>query len=282
MKPPQMSLDAWERLSAFQDGDVSQEEADALTEALANDPALAEALCALRAQTAALGVPLAAPAGFADRVQAAVEHEPIPANGRWWARVDVALVAVAAAAVLWVAIPWSPSGDEAPAQHGTGPVRAQPLPPPAALPPAAPANAVAPPRPAPPSKPAPTPDALSGEGTAPEPVVVPVPEGPGGTPDPEPAWVTQAGYSLQASDPAVFGRLKSAAARLGARLEDANGNPATLGTSGAVFLRIPASRLSELNRELTGIGAVKSHSDPESLVGDTLEVQINVLLRSDP
>jgi hypothetical protein len=117
-----------------------------------------------------------------------------------------------------------------------------------------------------------------GEAEAPAPVPAPVAE-PVGTADPEPAWVKPAGYSLRASDPKVLGRLKTAAARLGARLEDANGEPIgpRLG-SGAVFLKIPADRLPELDRELKGIGAVAVHRDQELLVDDTLEVQINVLL----
>jgi hypothetical protein len=78
-------------------------------------------------------------------------------------------------------------------------------------------------------------------------------------------------------------RLPQAAARLGAHLEDDQGNPISAaqleGFEGAVFLTIPANRLPELDAELRRIGAVSAHRDTELLHGDTLEVQINVDLR---
>nr|MBA2321869.1 hypothetical protein [Deltaproteobacteria bacterium] len=120
MKPrPQISPDTWERLSALREGDLTADEADELT----GDPALADARRALDDQISALSAPFSAPAGFADRVLHAVEHEPIPgnnplwaANRPWWRRVEVALVALAAAAVLVVAIPKPVPVADAPGQ----------------------------------------------------------------------------------------------------------------------------------------------------------------------
>lgn len=99
------------RLSAYLDGHLSEEESQQIAAALERDAALRQEYESLREAVDLLAQegPVEAPAGFHARVMASVEREPMPGGKVVWlrrmaARVPIEAVALAAAAAVVVMV----------------------------------------------------------------------------------------------------------------------------------------------------------------------------------
>lgn len=106
-----------DRISAFLDGELDELSAARFSRELATDPALRAEVERLRRQRdllLRLGAPVAAPPGFADRVQAAVDVELPDRDGLDWATLwRPALLVASAVLVLWRTLPATPVVDPA-------------------------------------------------------------------------------------------------------------------------------------------------------------------------
>jgi hypothetical protein len=126
------------RLSAYLDGELPSAEAREVEDALAQSPTLRAELDDLRGTIALLraGGPIAAPRGFAQRLEARLEREPNAAGWRRHLRgVRLeAVVLAAAAAVVLVFAARRPDTPDVPVAEDAGPVAAAEPPPVAAAP----------------------------------------------------------------------------------------------------------------------------------------------------
>ncbi|NCG22047.1 MAG: hypothetical protein GWP91_23780 [Rhodobacterales bacterium] len=107
-------VQANDQLSAYLDGELDEAEVSEVEVALANDPDLREELAKLArvAQLLRAHGPVRAPEGFKDAVLAKVAQMPQPQAAPWWRRpfgvpIEGMVLALAAATVLWVALPAS-------------------------------------------------------------------------------------------------------------------------------------------------------------------------------
>ncbi len=266
----------WERLSMFLDGDLPDEDARQLERDLELDPALKAALGDLQQVSVVLRTVERAPVGFADRVLAAVENEPIPANrsfplGRW---LGGFAMAAAAAVVLFLALPQG-GGDEREAAAAKidlqAIVQGVPDEPPQVAPITPPKAEVAASKGAPDAvkrmeaaKPV-GPDAAGG--TA-DPLAVEAPVEVAMPARPEPYGVAR---SLQYQVPqATRKELANLAAKFGGGLQDASGAALTMDslaadTSGVVYLSVPTDRLSEFDLHMRKMGKKTATPDAEVL-----------------
>ena len=105
-----------DQLSAYLDGELDEADVSAVEAALANDPGLRDELAKLDrvAQLLRAHGPVRAPAGFKEAVLAKVAELPQPQAVPWWRRpfgvpIEGVVLALAAATVLWIALPSSVS-----------------------------------------------------------------------------------------------------------------------------------------------------------------------------
>jgi len=275
------------RLSAYLDGALPEGETAEVSAAIERDPALKAEYDQLRMAVAALRRhgPVSAPEGFSARVMAAVEAEPgqqgvVVQFRRFFARVPVEALAVAAAAVLVVFAAGSQLGGDSPSE----PALAKAPPPPVATDPAVPPVADAPSE----SRPAAAPErgeTLGGSAEQPPdlanaaPSVLPqqaspkqiampaaqgnayVPEWEGDNAQQDTSFGGMEGLTLSVSDPEVMQKLYMLAESHGGRmLDEANQplRPYELSASdpvARVLLLVPVDRASGLRAQLQSFGA---------------------------
>lgn len=288
----------WERLSMFLDGDLPDDDAHQLERDLDGDPALKAALADLKQVSVVLRTVERAPAGFADRVLAAVENEPIPANNAGWSLggrwLSGLVVAAAAAVVLFFALPKG-GGDDTEAAAAKIDLQAivagvpdeQPQVAPkaeiaASKGAAEPVKRVGAPKPAASEKPGGTADPVVEDAPAPEVAVAPaLSEGTAEAPvKPEPYGVARAlQYQVPHASPMELANL---AAMFGGGLQDASGSVLGLDalegdTSGVVYLSIPSNRMSEFDQYMRKLGKKTAAPSDELLTGGKpLRVEIVV------
>ena len=273
------------RLSAYIDGALPEREASEVAEAIARDPELQAEYDALRAAVSALRQhgPVSAPEGFKARVMASVEREPTQGGvviqlRRFFTRVPIEALAVAAAALLVVFATASQMQDATPDPIASVPV-----------PPAKSKDAVDAPVP----KDAPPEDVRAATATdtpekkevapqskeaAPEKRKSITPQAAGSTGDAYvPEWEAQQkadgaafggteGMTLSVSDPDVLGKLYFITERAGGRMVDEASQPLSpYGLSAddpvaRVLLLVPVDQAPTLRGQLEGLGAVAGPS----------------------
>lgn len=279
-----------ERLHAWLDGDLSTLEEQALMAAMARDPALRAEAHALREGRDLLRrvAPLAAPDGFADRVLAAVEREPVVLD-RWraWRRpfgVPLEGLALAAAVLVVVMVGWRGRGG------ASAPPTVDGLPPEAAPAQFAPKEAeksdLAPqvqtkqapvgPRGGGTAKVA-SPPALSTEEAvqtvAPDEKTLVEPSGTKpATPRPVADGWSGKTYTVQSDDPDVSGLIQSIAAKHNVRptrIANADGGETW-------FLDLQPEEYRAFDADLRKLGVVVASPDPRIVVGHTMPIQVHV------
>jgi negative regulator of sigma E activity len=272
------------RLSAYLDGALPEREAAEVADAIARDPELQAEFEALRDAVAVLRQhgPVSAPEGFKARVMAQVERESTSGGvviqlRRWFTRVPVEALAVAAAALLVVFATVSQMQSPPPqplAKKAEAPVSSKaPTPAPTGVePPADNAHAAAAPVvPTPPEQRAekgpdsPPPStqktASVPKSSAATPQAAYVPEWEADPSTDDTAFGTIEGLSLSVSDPDVLGKLYVVTERAGGRMLDEANQPLRPYSLSAdnpvarVVLMVPVQNAGSLRSQLVGLGA---------------------------
>jgi negative regulator of sigma E activity len=280
------------RLSAFLDGGLPDSEAAEVADAIERDPALKAEYEQLRMTVAALRQygPVSAPEGFSARVMAAVDAEPSQSGvvvqfRRFFRRVPVEALAVAAAAMLVVFAAGSQFGGDLPSE----PVVAK-APSSAQTPPTAPVVDGAPPAETRPATSPQSPEQVAAAGSADPaeppanaaPSVLPQQAAnrkgsmPAAPPSPDGAYVPgwedgkagagqafggMEGLSLSVSDPEVMQKLYMVAESHGGRMLDEASQPlrpyslSSTDPVARVLLLVPVDRASGLRSQLQSFGA---------------------------
>ncbi len=283
-----------ERLSAYLDGELTDEEVEHLEADLARDAALQAELSRLRAVVAFLHDegPVRAPLGFHSAVMARIDEEH-PVRAPWWAwmrrpfGMPVEGLAVAAVALLVLAVVGWPVGEAPP--EGEAPVwRDVP-----AEPDAAPAAVKAPktesaeeavpepPRPAPQTKS----EASTKEVSPVEPAATDkgagVDEEPAPTPDLTGRSVPK-GYVVVTEDVGALRTLLAVVGKLGGTVTTAAGQPvasATMASSSESFsITVPSAALAAFESELTKLGMLQRDFDDKLYYGEEVSVAVTLQL----
>jgi hypothetical protein len=295
------------RLSAYLDGALPPAEAREVASAIERDPELAAEYEALRRTVALLQQegPAKAPAGFHARVLGKLAEERPPAGSvvklrRWFARLPVEAVALAAAAaVVVVAIQWQPSSEpegmdagERSAAAAPEPAQRKEAPPPAAPDEAAPIELASKEK----NAEAPEPTAVA-EAAGPAPRAERRPKAVQATQEYVPEWeapetaavAAVRGLRLVVSNPEVLHQLELLARQSDGRLTDGQGRATRARTlsadepQAAVMLVVPAHRSNELQAQLQGFGAQAASAPSGLMVGSgSAGFYLDVRLQTEP
>jgi len=282
-----------ERLSAYLDGELTDEEVEHLEADLARDAALRAELKRLRAVVRFLHDegPVRAPLGFHNAVMARIDEEH-PVRAPWWAwlrrpfGMPMEGLAVAAVALLVLAVVGWPGGEAPP--EGEAPVwRDVP-----AEPDAAPAAMKAPkmeaeeavpepPRPAPQTKR----EASTKEVSPEEPAAADKGAGVDEEPAPKPDVTGRSvpkGYVVVTEDVGALRTLLAVVGKLGGTVTTASGQPvasATMASSSESFsITMPSDALASFESELTKLGMLQRDFDDKLYYGEEVSVAVTLQL----
>lgn len=285
-----------ERLSAYLDGELTDEEAASIEAELAGDPALRAELGRLKAVVALMHDegPVRAPLGFHASVMARIEAEH-PAQPSWWDwlrrpfGVPIQGLAVAAVALMVFAVVAWPDGEAPPGPPTESPTwrstEAEGERSPAAL------KTVPSPKEAPLEKASGKADAEGPPVRAKEEAVAPLPaEAPAVDAAPEPAPAEPPpqgrslprGYTVVTDDVTSLRTLLATVGRFGGTVTDASGQPLTSAemTTSRTHLRIdlPTAQLAAFEAALDALGMVQRTFDDKLYYADEVSVSVTLQL----